>query len=108
MTTSDPTPREDLRALIREIVRDVLREVISEEVAAAMHGGTQNIDRRTDGTRHVALRGHHYLKGALTERHIRAAESEQATITVTRRVVITPLARERAKTSGIEIIRIEE
>ncbi len=46
-------------------------------------------------------------RGALTERHVRAA-GPSATITITRAVVVTPLAKERAKAMGVEIIRIEE
>jgi hypothetical protein len=46
-------------------------------------------------------------RGALTERHVRAA-GPKTTITIGRAVVITPLARERAKAMDVEIIRIQE
>lgn len=48
---------------------------------------------------------HRFERGALTERHVQAAAKAEATIHITSRVVITPLARERARSLGIEIHR---
>ena len=101
---------ELLREVIREVVRDVLREIITEEVAAAMRGS--EMKNATSAVSVSSLRSepysHFFNRGALTERHVRAAEIDKTSITITKKVVVTPLARERAKTSGIEIIRIED
>lgn len=112
--TNSAVSSELLREVIREVVREVLREIITEEVAAAMRGSqtkavtTFAASSSARAKPNVDAHAHFFSRGALTERHVRAAETEKATITITRKVVVTPLARERAKTSGIEIIRIEE
>jgi len=98
---------ELLREVIREVVRDVLKEVIAEEISAALHSGALKPEAR-DAARATASVKHHVTRGALTERQVRAAEVDGSTIWITRRVVVTPLARDRAKSSGIDIIRIEE
>jgi hypothetical protein len=46
-------------------------------------------------------------RGALTERQVRAV-GPSGTIRIGKAVVITPLARERAKSMGVEIVRFEE
>lgn len=101
---------ELLREVIREVVREVLREVVAEEVAVAMHGNERQLKPVVVPSPLVRAqaKSHFFNRGALTERHVRAAEGEMAIITITRKVVVTPLAQERAKTSGIEIVRIEE
>ena len=104
MTTPDM-----MRDVIREVVRDVIREVIAEEMAAV--AATQvvapklpapkpspSVAPQADGDVVIA-------RGALTERHVRSA-GDAKTITIGGKVVITPLARERARTMGIEIIRV--
>ena len=100
---------ELLREVIREVVRDVLKEVIAEEISAAMQNGSIKLEAGSPAktTAAVAVK-HHVTRGALTERQVRAAEVDGSNIWITRRVVVTPLARERAKISGIDIIRIEE
>lgn len=101
---------ELLREVIREVVRDVLREIITEEVAAAMRSGEMKTSTPVVSVSSAPskLQAHFFSRGALTERHVRAAEVDKTSITITKKVVVTPLARERAKTSGIEIIRIED
>ncbi len=101
---------ELLREVIREVVREVLREVVTEEIAVAMRGNDRQIQPVAVPSSLVRAqdKSHFFNRGALTERHVRAAEAEMAIITITRKVVVTPLAQERAKTSGIEIVRIEE
>ena len=101
---------ELLREIIREVIRDVLQEVVAEEVEAAMRQpGHKAPSTRVSASPSRAETNTHFLsRGALTERHVRAAEAEMASITVTKKVVVTPLARERAKSSGIQIIRIED
>jgi len=112
MSTDSPVSSELLREVIRDVVREVIREVVAEEVAAAARGqrasGTPIASPQARASRSEAGSGGTILsRGALTERHVRAA-GPKATITIGRAVVITPLAKERAKSMGVEIIRIEE
>lgn len=46
---------------------------------------------------------HRVDKGAVTERHVRAAAEAGAVIFTARRVVITPLARDRSRSLGVVI-----
>ena len=48
---------------------------------------------------------HHHAAGPLTERHVIAAARETTVIVIGQRVVVTPLARERARATGVEIRR---
>jgi hypothetical protein len=48
---------------------------------------------------------HRVDRGAVTERHVRAAEAAGRRIVVGPRAVVTPLARDRARTAGVEIVR---
>lgn len=48
---------------------------------------------------------HRFERGALTERHVRAAGQAEATIIITERVVVTPLAKERARAMGVTITK---
>jgi len=109
MSDARAVPPDVLREVIREIVRDVIREVVAEEVAAAGLATTRSTSARrpapTPGT--AAAAPGRLDRGALTERHVRAVGRE-GSITIGRAVVVTPLAKERAKAMGIEIIRIEE
>ena len=104
MTTPDM-----MRDVIREVVRDVIREVIAEEMAAV--AATQVVAPKPPAPKHspsVAPQANGDVviaRGALTERHVRSAGDAKA-ITIGSKVVITPLARERARTMGIEIIRV--
>jgi len=114
---SDPRslPPDLLREVIREVVREVIREVVAEEVAAAGLTAAAPGSRPTAAARGtgqprattVPSDGGRLERGALTERHVRAV-GRQGSITIGRAVVVTPLAKERAKAMGIEIIRIEE
>lgn len=118
MSTS--VPPEMLREVIRDVVREVIREVIAEEVAAGLAAsaasglaGASTPRRPADArpARAVAPsstsdQAATFTRGALTERHVRAV-GKSGTITIGRAVVITPLARERARAMGVEIIRIE-
>ncbi|HET7901575.1 MAG TPA: hypothetical protein VFL59_10340 [Candidatus Nanopelagicales bacterium] len=47
----------------------------------------------------------HVEKGAVTERHVREAKVAGARLVLGRRAVLTPLARDRARTAGVEIMR---
>jgi len=44
-------------------------------------------------------------RGALTERHVRTAGQNGAVIHITRAVVVTPLAKERARAMGVQIVK---
>ena len=44
-------------------------------------------------------------RGAVTERHVREAASAGSSIHLGRKAVLTPLARDRARTAGVEITR---
>lgn len=103
--------QETLRVVIREIVREVIRDVIAEEVAASTMtvgtstaGGATRPGPRPQGSEQAPASV--VARGALTERHVRAA-GKGGTVTIARSVVVTPLARERAKSWGVEIIRID-
>ena len=101
------TSPEAMREVIREIVRDVIREVVAEEMAAmavTKPGGNVVSISRTASSPSSAVG---VERGALTERHVRAL-GDARTITIGARVVITPLARERARAMGVEIIRVQD
>lgn len=110
------TSPDMLRDVIREVVRDVIREVIAEEMAAiaasqAPTGATPARHRQVSppapppAQRMRVSTDVLVERGALTERHVRSIGDAKA-ITIGSKVVITPLARERARTMGIEIIRV--
>lgn len=48
---------------------------------------------------------HRFERGALTERHVRAAAQAGVSITITGRVVVTPLAKDRARAMGVTIVK---
>ena len=48
---------------------------------------------------------HRLERGALTERHVRQAAAAGEQIVIARSVVITPLARDRARALGVEITK---
>lgn len=104
------TSPDMLREVIREVVRDVIREVIAEEMAAvalSQASGTSHASSRATqpAPRASVPTGVLLDRGALTERHVRSA-GDAKSISIGSKVVITPLARERARTMGIEIIRV--
>lgn len=102
------TSPDMLREVIREVVRDVIREVIAEEMAAVAASPTRSSGPRATPARLSSAAPRHDViveRGALTERHVRSVGDAKA-ITIGSKVVITPLARERARTMGIEIIRV--
>ena len=111
---AEPVSSDLLREVIRDVVREVIREVVAEEVAAAALLGSAA--SRPGARPHVtqprpslpAGSGAGRLeRGALTERIVRAAGAS-STISIGRAVVVTPLAKERAKAMGVTIIRIDE
>jgi len=104
---------EAMRQVIREIVREVIREVVVEEmalgtVAERPASPARRPEAPTAGAPAPATSSDalHVASGALTERHLRAM-GDAGTIRIGRRVVITPLARDWARSQGIDIIRID-
>ncbi|MFM1964803.1 MAG: hypothetical protein RL134_528 [Actinomycetota bacterium] len=104
---------EALRAVIREIVREVIREVVVEEMALGTPVPSTAVERTPTTSRRPEARpvstsseSVHFASGALTERHLRAL-GEARVIRIGRKVVITPLARDWARSRGIDIIRID-
>lgn len=105
-----------LREVIREVVREVIREVIAEELSASTNGPTAQRPAaaatpwpRRAGTPPVgqdAPVAGLIARGVLSERHVRAA-GKGGRVTIARAVVVTPLARERAKSMGVEIVRMD-
>lgn len=89
----DPQKRADLesgRVRFRLAAgRDALREA---QPAVARGGSSGAVAHRVD-------------KGPLTERHVIAAARDTTVIIIGERVVVTPLARERARSAGVEIRR---
>lgn len=61
---------------------------------------TPNLDARAQG-----LETERIMRGAVTERHVIAAAKAGNVIVIGERVVITPLAKERARATGVEIRR---
>ena len=53
----------------------------------------------------AAPSGHHVERGAVTERHVRAAETAGGRLVLGPRAVLTPLARDRARATGVQIVR---
>lgn len=49
--------------------------------------------------------GHVVEKGAVTERHVRAAEAAGGRLLLGPRAVLTPLARDRVRASGVRVVR---
>lgn len=70
---------DELRALIRE----VLLEVLNERLPAV----------------------HRIESGAVTERHVTAAAGQGARLVLGRKAVLTPLARDRIRATGITVER---
>jgi len=58
------------------------------------------------GTSHGAAPGpvHRVERGAVLERHVKAAAAAGSALVVGPRAVLTPLARERARASGVELV----
>ena len=102
-----------LREMIREIVREVIREVVVEEMALGRATQRESTTPRRPDTRPASKTTEslpadstHLASGALTERHLRALGDARA-VRIGRRVVITPLARDWARSRGIDIIRLD-
>lgn len=105
---------------LREVIREVLRDLVREEVALALAGGlagglagsraattrpTGSVTTRPTGGSAPAV-GNRLESGVVTERFLgQVARAGHTTLTVGSRVVITPLARDRARSLGVVITK---
>ncbi|WP_214316965.1 hypothetical protein [Nonomuraea sediminis] len=87
---------DELRALIRE----VLREVLAEQGIKAGLRPPGEVDR-PPGPQAV----HRIERGAVTERHVNAAAKAGAKLVLGPRAVLTPLARDRIRATGVTVER---
>lgn len=89
--------RDELRVLIREVIGEATADMRSElaQVAGSVPATADENSMTVD-------------KGLLTERHLQTAASKNlAAIHVARSVLVTPLARDAARSKGIRIERID-
>lgn len=120
---------DELRALVRATLREVLpalsatpspepvrlrddadlQAFVARVVALAQDPATAQALR--DGRHRFTLdpapdhaAPQRVARGAVLERHVRAAAAAGTRIVAARGVVVTPLARERARSSGVEIV----
>ena len=85
--------RDELRALIREVVAEATADMRTELGAAVKTAAPQPEAMFVD-------------KGLLTERHVQAATRKSVeTLRIAKSVVVTPLARDAARSKGIRIER---
>ncbi|MFI6602520.1 hypothetical protein ACIBHX_40235 [Nonomuraea sp. NPDC050536] len=87
---------DELRALIREVLREVLAE-------QGIKAGLRPQGEVDPGPERQAV--HRIERGAVTERHVNAAAKAGARLVLGARAVLTPLARDRIKATGITVER---
>ena len=106
--------QEDLDAAIRRVLDDARspgrrRAIESGQVRFVLdpQAGVRSRPAPAPAGHHASPpAGHHVVEqGVLTERKVIAASRAGSAIVVTSKVVITPLARERARALGVEIQR---
>lgn len=112
----------DLDAAIRRVLADsadprrraeiesgrVRFQLATGAPATPGHGsptGSASTGSASAGSGTLVASAHRIVKGPLTERHVLAAARETTVIIIGERVVVTPLARERARATGVEIRR---
>ncbi|MFN0284652.1 MAG: hypothetical protein ACKVZ6_22100 [Kineosporiaceae bacterium] len=108
-TTAAPGPRvEDVRvaddadlAAFATRVLDLADDVRSGRVGFRLTGAAS---AGAAPLRRLAAE-HRIDTGAVSERHVRAAERAGARLVLGPRAVLTPLARDRVRASGVEIVR---
>ena len=93
----------ELSALVRRIATDCA----DEQRRADLASGRAGYRLATARAEPVVPEGGpiRVERGALTERHVREAARAGTSIVAARGVVVTPLARDRARTSGVDIER---
>lgn len=102
------TTQAELDAAIRRILADAIHPARR----AALQSGKvrfvlgSSADRPSAARPEAALpSSHRFERGALTERHVRAAAQAGVSIVITGRVVVTPLAKDRARAMGVTIVK---
>jgi hypothetical protein len=99
---------EPLRALIRDVLREVIREELGRALAEPGAPGLPPANsagaQRGPGPATPAT-VHRVERGAVTERAVNAAAAAGAALSIGPRAVLTPLARDRARTLGVVIER---
>lgn len=103
-------PRESVtitsQADLDRAVRRIVEAAQDPEGRAAVERGDISFVLAAEAPTHEAGQApvvHRVEKGAVTERHVRAAAEAGAIIATARRVVITPLARDRSRSMGVVI-----
>lgn len=98
----------DLDAAIRRVLSDAAhparRAAVQSGKVKFVLGEAKPVGTN-QGARATGAQVHRVERGALTERHVRAAGQQGASIHISRRVVVTPLAKERARAMGVEIVK---
>lgn len=99
-----------LDAAVRRILADAAKParrsaITSGKVRFVLAGAQGTTLRGAAGSTSSRAPDHRFERGALTERHVRAAGQAGATIIITERVVVTPLAKERARAMGVTITK---
>jgi hypothetical protein len=99
----------DLDAAIRRVLADAANPARRAALQAGKVRFVLGDGRSSAGPAVSASAGgvqvHRIERGALTERHVKAAGQQGAAIHISRRVVVTPLAKERARAMGVQIVK---
>jgi hypothetical protein len=100
----------ELDAAVRRLLADAAHParraaITSGKVRFVLAGADRTSARGAAPSTAVRGHAHRFERGALTERHVRAAGQADATIIITERVVVTPLAKERARAMGVTITK---
>jgi hypothetical protein len=94
---------------LNRAIRRVLVDATDPHRRAAIERGEISFVLSTGSTSAAPTKGagpvHRVDKGVVTERHVRAASEAGALIVAARRVVITPLAKDKARSLGVVITR---
>jgi len=89
--------------LLRELVKQVVREVVSELQAGAAPTATIVAATPTTASSSPADTTVRIERGAVTERAVVAAAKAGRRIVLGPRAVVTPLARDKARTLGVAL-----
>ncbi len=107
-----PIPREELRALVREMLREAVDSRVREAAAPATPTAVATPPPAAPAVASAPVSapppdGIRIASGAVTESSIMAAARAGGRLVVGPKVVITPLARDRAREIGVTIEREE-
>ena len=100
--------REELRDLIREVIAEATADMKAELAGVASTGSVTSLPTASLETDPELPETMIIEQGLLTERHLNtAARKSLDAICVAKSVVVTPLARDAARSKGIRIERID-